>query len=145
MKLIEQLKSEGFRLGGSRRMAEKFPDQVKVGDGTDWDFYCADTPDNRAFLGANGFRLVEADDRTYWDDLLIDMYRHESLPVEVLVRSDVGLYSRAFESVSAGDFVRKLWKSSPLIDWRKTSPGGFKENVCAYFNTLFAETRTVAA
>ena len=144
MTLVDQLKQAGFRLGGSRRMAEKYPDRVIVSDLADWDFYCDDTQANRDFLTANGFHLVQADNRDYWDDLLVDMYKHASQPVEVLVRKDVELYSRSFESIPCDDFVHGLWKSSPHVSQPLHMPT-FRAGVCDYFNRLFKANHELAA
>jgi hypothetical protein len=121
-------------------MAEKYPEAVAVSESTDWDFYGCDSEENRRFLVERGFQKVEAENREYWDDLLLDIYKHQAHPIEVLIRSDVSLYSCAFESVSAEEFVNKLWKSSP-----KTDPGisrsEFRGRVCDYFNRLFDKHR----
>lgn len=142
--LLAGLSQAGFRLGGSRRMAEKYPDQIIISEETDWDFYGGDTPENRSFLTTNGFRKVEAKQRDYWDSLLLDIYKHTEFPIEVLIRSDVDLYSCAFESITPHDFINKLWKSSPLRD-KNECLNEFKGKVCGYFNRLFHQHRPKVA
>jgi hypothetical protein len=129
------MSNQNFHLGGSRRMAEKFPDRFKLDDKTDYDFYGQDTKENRAFLESNGFQLVQADNRDYWDSLLADMYKSECGTVEVLLRSDVGKYKAAFESVDADTFYYRLWKSCP--DVKVVNLAAFRASVCAYYCALF--------
>lgn len=138
MELIEVLKQRGFRLGGSRRMAEKFPDKIQVGPETDWDFYGEDSKTNSTFLASLGFVLVDAPNRDYWDNLLVDMYKHSDQDVQVLLRSDVECYAAAFESVDADTFINRLWKSSPKRD-SQLSKQQFSAIVCEHFNRLFNE------
>lgn len=138
MELIEVLKQSGFRLGGSRRMAEKFPDKIQLGPETDWDFYGRDSEGNRACLASLGFALVDAPNRDYWDKLLVDMYQHPDHDVQVLLRSDVECYAAAFESIDAETFINRLWKSSPKRG-RRLSRQQFSAIVCDHFNRLFNE------
>lgn len=134
--LIEKLKANGFYLGGSRRMAEKYPAQIIINDETDYDFCCNDTPENRKFLDDNGFIKKECENRDYWDDLLVDMYDHAEFPIEVLIRESVTIYKSAFEALSAEVFMERLWKSSPLAN-PDIPRQFFRINVCDYFNGMF--------
>jgi hypothetical protein len=136
MELIKVLKQNGFRLGGSRRMAEKFPDKIQVGPETDWDLYGEDSEENRACLASLGFAVVDAPNRDYWDNLLVDMFQHPDHHVQVLLRSDVECYTAAFESIDAETFINWLWKSSPKRDSR-LSRHHFSAIVCDHFNRLF--------
>jgi hypothetical protein len=77
-----------FRLGGSRRMAAKYPDSIHVSDTTDYDFYCSDCPEHIEILDDCGFEKVYAPDRTYWDSQLLEMYKHPDFSIEVLIRKD---------------------------------------------------------
>ncbi len=138
MEMIEILKKRGFRLGGSRRMAEKFPAKIQVTPETDWDLYGEDSGENRAVLVTLGFSLIDAPNRDYWDNLLVDMYQHSNQDVQVLLRSDVEVYAAAFESIDAETFIRRLWKSSPSRDSR-LSRQQFSAIVCDHYNRLFAE------
>lgn len=136
MNILESIKSNGFKLGGSRRMAEKYPDHLTLAPDTDWDFYAQDTKENRKWLSANGFEAVTANDRTYWDNLLCDIFMNSQQPnIEILLRSDVDGYSRAFESIPADEYVNRLWKSAPHI--KTVHKSAFRASVCAYFNVLF--------
>ncbi len=138
--LAKKLIEMGCLLGGSRRMAEKYPDKVKVTDETDWDFYIDDDSEHRTNLENLGFVLQECPNRDYWDMLLNDMYKHPLYDIQVLIRNDLALYTRAFESIDADTYVNELWKSSPVRDHR-ISKLQFAAKVCAYFNNLFIEKR----
>lgn len=134
--LIDELTAAGFGLGGSRRMAQKYPQQIIVSEETDWDLYGSDTPENRQLLLDKGFYLVDAPNRSYWDDLLADMYKHSDLPIEVLIRKSATIYKSSFEALSAEVFMEKLWKSSPLRD-PDICKAQFSIQVMDYFNGLF--------
>lgn len=138
MDVVGMLLTAGFKLGGSRRMAEKYPDQIKVGPDTDWDFYGENCSHTRAALKALGFSAIEAPNRDYWDDLLVDIFKHDTYPIEVLLRNEVDIYSAAFESISAERFMGELWKSSPCRTDGLTKIQ-FSASVCAAFNRLFIE------
>ena len=131
--LIQKMKDNKFYLGGSRRMAEKYG--FSVNENTDFDFYCEDTLNNVSFLIENGFKKIEAENRNYWDDLLIDMCKHDIFPVEVLIRKDVYLYKKAFESISQDMFCSYIWKSSSLVNVQNKAQ--FREKICNFFNALF--------
>lgn len=135
-KLIGELLSLGFGLGGSRRMAQKYPALVQVGPDTDWDLYCADTPENRQMLLDEGFQMIEAENRLYWDDMLIDIYKHGAWPIEVLIRKDCEIYRSSFEALSGEVFLERLWKSSPLRD-PNMCKANFSMSVRDYFNGIF--------
>lgn len=134
--LIDELTAAGFGLGGSRRMAQKYPSQIAISDETDWDLYGSDTPENRQLLIDKGFYLVDAADRTYWDDLLADMYKHQEFPIEVLIRKSASIYKSSFESLSAEVFMERLWKSSPMRDVN-ICKAQFSIQVRDYFNGIF--------
>ena len=121
-------------------MAEKFPYKIQVGPETDWDLYGEDSKENRAFLASLSFALVDAPNKDYWDNLLVDMYKHPEHDVQVLLRSDVECYTSAFESIDAETFINQLWKSSPKRDSR-ISRQHFSAIVCDHFNRLFSEAR----
>lgn len=118
-------------------MAEKYPSRFKLTDSTDYDFYCPDTKENKDFLTNEGFVIVAAINKNYWDSLLIDIYKHKDYAIEVLIRRDCELYSRAFESISADVFYYRLWKSCPEISIDDLN--AFRASVCAYFCSLFFE------
>lgn len=126
----------GLHIGGSRYMAAKYPDKIAITDDTDWDFYCDDTIEKRVLLTGLGFEKVEAENRNYWDDLLIDIYKHPTLPFEVLLRKDVEIYRSAFDAISAEVFIGRLWKSSPTAN-PELCRAAFRSQCCEYFNGLF--------
>jgi hypothetical protein len=133
--VVQQLIGNAFRLGGSRRMAEKYPEKVVIHDGTDYDFYGSDTAENRCLLESVGFNWVKATNKNYWDDLLIDIYKHGIYPIEVLIRKDVELYSKVFECISADDYAFRLWKSNPACPVNDME--AFRASVCEWFNYAF--------
>lgn len=138
----QALLDRGFFLGGSRRMAEKYPHQIQVTPETDWDFYCADTIEKRVLLAQLGFEKKECENRNYWDDLLVDIFTHPKLPFEVLIRKDVEIYRSSFDALSAEVFIERLWKSSPkadpVIKECHRAKSKFRADVCRYFNCIFA-------
>lgn len=133
--LIERIKAKGFQLGGSRRMAEKYPERFNLAESTDYDFYCPDTKENRDFLANEGFVVVAAINKNYWDTLLVDIYKHRQYPIEVLIRSNCVIYTQAFDSISADVFYYRLWKSCPEVAMDDLN--AFRASVCAYFCSLF--------
>lgn len=139
--VVLQLVTNSFRLGGSRRMAEKYPEHVSVTDTTDYDFYCSDTQENRYLLESIGFYLVKADIREYWDSLLVDIYKHGVYPIECLVRKDIELYSKVFEGISVDDYRFRLWKSNPAAPVNDIS--AFRASVCQWFNYSFERAKPV--
>ncbi len=118
-------------------MAAKYPEKIKITEETDWDFYCDDTMEKRILLGQLGFVKKDCPNRNYWDDLLIDIFDHPTLPFEVLIRKDVAIYKSAFDSLSAEVFVDRLWKSSPQAN-PNLCKAAFRQQVCNYFNGIFA-------
>lgn len=136
-KLAADLIVFGFQLGGSRRMAEKYGDLIPITEKTDWDLYCADSSANRAHLTSLGFYRVKANNKQYWDNLLVDIYKHHEHDIEVLIRKDCVIYSRAFESISAETYRFRLWKSYPGLEVENLQ--AFRAGVCAYFNSLFTQ------
>ncbi len=136
--LVEKLRGRNFYLGGSRRMAEKYPDKIAqyIKPSTDWDFCCIDTKENREVLEHLGFILQPRNGERYWDNLLVDMYKHPEQPVDVLIRHDVKIYADAFESLSPEVFINTLWKSSPTRNPNEPL-SYFRDRVSKYFNGLF--------
>jgi hypothetical protein len=132
---IEDWPSEFF-LGGSRRMHQLYPRDIQPPDTSDWDVYCADTEPNRNWLAEKGFKSVGAKNKTYWDDLLIDIFKHPEFPIEVLLRYDVRLYKFSFDSINPVFFKKHLWKSSPDKTFLKE-----RNEICYFFNDLFKEMR----
>ena len=136
-KTVEEFLGQGFRLGGSRRMNQKFPDQVALKDDTDYDLYCPNEPVLIEAMKAKGFSEVQCQHHNYWDDMLIAIWKCETHPqIEILVRKDVEKYTQAFEIISADMYVKYLWKSSPLRDNNIADPI-FCDGVKQFFNSLF--------
>lgn len=135
--LADELISLGFRLGGSRRMAQKYPEQVKVSEDTDYDLYCPDDPKFIEAMTARGFHELNCQHHNYWDDMLLAIWKNDARPeIEILVRKDIEKYTQAFESIGADMYVKYLWKSSPLRDNNISDPI-FCEGVKNFFNSLF--------
>lgn len=133
----EELISLGFRLGGSRRMAQKYPESVLIKPETDYDLYCPNEPEFIEKMKANGFSEINCKHHNYWDDMLIGIWKSEANPeIEILVRHDVEKYRQAFEIISADMYVGFLWKSSPLRDNNIADPV-FCNGVKCFFNSLF--------
>lgn len=136
-KIIEFMSDErmGFYLGGSRRMNQLYPDVVRITDNTDYDFYCAGTPAQYDALSSMGFEIVNAKDRSYWDNLLVDIWINKRYGIECLIRSDVGLYKRVFDSININDYALRLWKSNP--DHPVGDMCAFRAGCLAWFNYMF--------
>lgn len=136
-KIVEFMQDErmGFYLGGSRRMNQLYPDKVKIHDNTDYDFYCAGTTGQYESLKMMGFELIDAKDRSYWDNLLVDMYIHKKYGIECLIRSNVDLYKKAFDGINVNDYALRLWKSNP--EYPVGDLPAFRSGCLAWFNYLF--------
>jgi hypothetical protein len=137
--LVAHLFDKGFFLGGSRRMAAKYPNEVKVDAATDWDFYGHYTSTAVDQLVELGF--TAKDPTEYYDDELIQMFVSEDRAIQVLLRKDVYLYRQVFESIPVELYVRSLWKSSPLRPRTETAKD-FNDRVSGWFNAKFKEIRT---
>ncbi len=136
-KIVEFMMDErmGFHLGGSRRMNQLYPDKIKIHDNTDYDFYCAGTHGQYNALKMMGFEIVKAENRSYWDDLLVDIWIKKQHGIECLIRSDVELYKRAFDSINVNDYALRLWKSNP--EHPVSDLAAFRAGCLAWFNYLF--------
>ena len=64
---------------------------------------------------------------------IMQMIRKES----VLIRKDVEIYKKCFESIGLFDYKYRLWKSNPQIPI--DNKDAFKASVGAYFNYLFSK------
>ena len=133
--VLDALFKLGFKLGGSRRMASKYPTQVKVTDETDWDLYTDDLPHRRDELLSMGFERLDCPNKSYWDDLLVDIFKHPNYAIEVLLRKQVDVYTKTFEGISAEFFISDLWKSAPHNS--EIEKPIFAAKVCHTFNRLF--------
>jgi hypothetical protein len=134
---VDELSALGFRLGGSRRMAQKYPEQVKIGEDTDYDLYCPNEPKFIDAMTERGFSEVDCKHHNYWDDMLIAIWKSDAHPnIEILVRKDVEKYTKAFEIIGADMYIDYLWKSSPKRDNNIADPI-FCAGVKIFFNSLF--------
>src|SRR6266436_3305295 len=77
-------------------MSQKYPSQVVINDETDWNFHCDNAIEKGVLLAGLGFTELECENRNYWDDLLVDIYKHPKLPFEALVRKDVDVYAQKY-------------------------------------------------
>jgi hypothetical protein len=126
--LIALLQGEGFYLGGSRRMAEKYPSDIIITrPDTDWDFSAQHNADTVRKLKALGFKKLSG--TGYKDSQAVQFY--EMGGVQVVTRYNIDVYRSAFEAVEPGIYKAKLWKSSPQITHFN------KRKVRNYFNAMF--------
>jgi len=126
-----------FQLGGSRRINEKFPNQIYLTEETDWDLYCADTPENIKILAEFGFELFVPKRvlPEYVDNLFVALYKHKKYNIEVITRRHVGLYGGIFENLTLDEFVDKIWKSSPTNKSKNVYK--FRQQVKNLMNDMF--------
>ncbi len=132
---IKSLVAAGFYLGGSRHMAEKYPDKIKVTEKTDWDFSCIDSPKNMRLLNLWGFRKA-CEENSYLDNTAKSIWKHHNHNIDVVARVKMDIYKAAFESIPADIYIKHLWKSAPGREKRRSGPD-FKNHVRDYFNSLF--------
>lgn len=135
--ILLRLKDACFRIGGSRFMAAKYPESIQIKDDTDFDFYCSYCPEHLDILHECGFKEIDAPDRSYWDNQLIAMFKHPEFAIDVLIRKDVIFYSRAFESITASDFIKYVWKSAPNY----IRDENFRRSVCDLMNKIFNDLK----
>lgn len=112
--LAGKLIDRGFYLGGSRRMAEKYPEFVFVTEKTDYDFNVQHSDDVQDYLDELGFVKDERDDFGYKDNQAMEFWSKGN--VTVITRKDVDIYKKAFESVTCDEYIRQHWKSSDYLD-----------------------------
>jgi hypothetical protein len=138
--IIKTLRERGFLLGGSRDMALRFPEAVKVGPLTDWDFngqYTEKAVDILVQLGFFvGFFSKSA--CGYRDNQVEEIFRHEHHPIQVVLRKDIFLYQTVWKGLDAQTYVEKIWKSAPSRGGKKADKAFYQE-VTDYFNAKFKE------
>ena len=83
-----------------------------------------------------GFDLIDENSK-YFDDLLLKIFKHSTYNIDVLIRKDVEIYKKCFESIGLFDYKYRLWKSNPQIPI--DNKDAFKASVGAYFNYLFSK------
>jgi hypothetical protein len=102
-----------FYLGGSRRMAKKFYEEVHVNSATDYDLYATSSQDAEDILAMAGFTRSLIDD-LYLDDQAVSIWKKGD--VQVVLRKNAEFYEKVFESISAEYYVNHLWKSSQVFE-----------------------------
>lgn len=117
-KLIEKLRQQGFTLylGGSRRMAERFPTHVLVKGTTDYDYYATYTEAlEKAILSNPDFEVTDDPSRGGYpcDTEVVKIVHHLDLSLQIVLRKDAEFYRAVFESITAKFYTEHLWKSSP--------------------------------
>jgi len=128
-----ELKARGFYLGGSRRMAEKYPDLIHVNQTTDFDFNAQHSDETIHVLKSLGFEQKFGSD-SYIDDQAVTFWSYGL--VTVITRKDINTYIKAFESIRVEDYLWFHWKSSQCLK--------VPFNKCVtrdYFNALFLDVR----
>jgi hypothetical protein len=127
--IIENIPCGLLYLGGSRRMAQKYKNDVIISDETDYDYNISFTQDAVNYLLNNGFTELDGDP-AYKDNQAISFY--QLCNYSVITRKDIYLYARAFESIPLYDYLTQHWKSSPKLI------GKFcRYKTRDYFNNLF--------
>lgn len=106
-----RLMDMGFTLGGSRRMAQKYPQRVIPKADADWDLYVSWSLDALRTLKMLGF-YEKSVDRNYRDNSAAEIWEHKSLRVQVVLRINTDRYREMFESLTVGEYLR-IWKSNP--------------------------------
>lgn len=129
------LNTDGFFLGGSRRMNEMYPDKIIIDpDKTDYDFYIDYNPTLADFCYNLGFRRKNIPIQ-YTDNLCVSVLSYDN--IQVCIRVKVDVYHRVFESLTPEEFMTKVWKSSPLRD-PDVDVTTFRAQVREYLNRKFA-------
>jgi hypothetical protein len=131
LKLVDHknvLESGLFSLGGSRYMATKYPDIIKINENTDWDFYC-DVNDTAAvqWIADNGIYMVSSTAYPF-DDLAEKIVVGNDF--QIIVRKDAVKYKRVLDLIDPEFYRDYLWKSGP------NKPG--RGQIQAIFNQLFS-------
>ena len=101
-----------FYLGGSRRMAQKYPDKIIINESTDYDYNTQHNDSVVAYLISEGF-LPQYGNPEYKDDQAVCFFTNGS--VSVITRENIEVYEAAFEMVSAQDYLDYHWKSSHCL------------------------------
>lgn len=119
-----------FYLSGSRKMAEKYPLDIKINEKTDWDFSAQDSEAIRQWLSDNGFEKKDFKGKNYKCDQSIDLYEMDG--IDVVLRKNIQTYVAAFDSISCYDYLTKCWKSSPYFN-------GDQNKIRQYMNAKYKE------
>lgn len=116
--LIDDLRRKGFTLylGGSRRMAERFPTEVLLKSSTDYDYYATHSNAlEQAILSNKDFEVTDDPARGGYpcDTEVVKIVRHLDLNLQIVLRKDAEFYRTVFESITSKFYLDHLWKSSP--------------------------------
>lgn len=135
------LSDQKYYLGGSRRMAQKYSDQLSldlvaetivfpITPNTDYDFYTTYSKRVERELASHGFKESHYS-YTYLDTETLKIYININNKVQVVLRRCASFYEAVFENIDPVFFYNHLWKSSPVMDQNKV------EKIQDTFNMLF--------
>ncbi len=127
------IRNSNFFESGSRFFAKKYK-SVYITDYTDYDFYCLNSEENRYFLENLNMKFTDWAELDYCDDLAVGVYKSPCGMIEVVLRSDIGVYAKAVSFISEEYYTKYLHKSSPHFE-------GTLELICDHFNGIFALAR----
>lgn len=134
-KFITEMIDLKFVMGGSRYMAEKFPEDIKVSDNTDYDFNCANKPEYLNWMTDNGFKQHEYA-KGYCDVNCHSVWIHSLYDIQVIVRNDIDAYGMVFKNMTPSFYKRFVWKSSNILE---NDRNGIRETM----NTMYQWYATV--
>lgn len=106
----------GLLLGGSRRMAQKYPASVIINEETtDWDFYTsAKNTDHYFDLIKEGWEIRWS--HSYADSVHLATLTHKKYPnIQIGLKTDDEIFQTAFESITEEEYLNIVWKSSPRL------------------------------
>lgn len=122
-----------FYLGGSRRMAEKYPDLIFPKWDADYEYNVQHSDEATRLLSLIGEK--QKGSMKYNDDQAVDFYILDG-GVSVVTRKNLDVYIKAFEMVDPQDYISFLWKSSPGL----TQPFS-RDLTRQHFNKLFIKAQ----
>lgn len=140
VKLVERLMQSPYKfyLGGSRRMAQLHPTEVRIirEDHTDYDLYVTYDPqvENWLLSKPNDFLITHSAAGGYpLDNEAVKILVHEDCACQIVMRKDAEFYRKVFEAIPVKFYKSHLWKSSPehVVDVST-------ESIMATFDALFA-------
>lgn len=120
-----------FYLGGSRRMNQKFPDQIAITSNTDYDYYATYTEEIEQTLLSRGW-IYTSSSTGYFDDQAVKILWKDSH--QVVLRKDAKFYNQVFESIPVKFYYDYLWKKNPEVD---------RSKIKGYFNYLYMFARNL--
>ena len=101
--------------------------KIRLKPETDWDFATADNQDVRTFLSSNGFFVK----KTYGDAQRANPYaamdinsklifKHKDYPIDCVIKHDMDVHHRIFDTITPEFYVKHLWKSGPHAPSRES-------------------------